>query len=167
MLLVTSEGETLDSFVSDAFGHAPFFLLVDQETLDYHVIVNEFMDSPEGAGMAVANAIVSLGSVDAVLTGGIGGHGIKILKDAGIRVSPDEEGTVEQCVEDYKRRRAHIEKYGGERPVAAGPPCTRAGNPPRPWIRRLWGARLPRGRPSPCASRSGRPEMRGRPNMTS
>lgn len=114
MLLVTSEGETLDSFVSDDFGHAPFFLLVDQDTLDYHVIVNEFMDSPEGAGMAVANAIVSLGNVDAVLTGGIGGHGIKILKDAGIRVSPDEEGTVEQCIEDYKRRRAHIEKYGGE-----------------------------------------------------
>ncbi len=99
-----SEGESLDSYVADDFGHAPFFLLVDSETLDYHVIVNEYKDSEQGAGFAVANAIVSMGNVDAVITGGIGMHGMKILKDGGIDVSYDEEGTVEQCVTDYVRR---------------------------------------------------------------
>ncbi len=94
----------MDSYVADDFGHAPFFLLVDSDTLDYHVIVNEYKDSEQGAGFAVANAIVSLGNVDAVITGGIGMHGIKILKDGGIDVSYDEEGTVEQCVKDYVRR---------------------------------------------------------------
>ncbi len=103
-IIAVSEGESLDSYVADDFGHAPFFLLVDSETLDYHVIVNEYRDSEQGAGFAVANAIAAMGNVDAVLTGGIGMHGIKILKDAGIDVSYDEEGTVEQCVADYVRR---------------------------------------------------------------
>ncbi len=103
-IIVISEGESLDSYVADDFGHAPFFLLVDSDTLDYHVIVNEYKDSEQGAGFAVANAIVSVGNVDAVITGGIGMHGMKILKDGGIDVSYDEEGTVEQCVTDYVRR---------------------------------------------------------------
>lgn len=103
-VIVISEGESLDSYVADDFGHAPFFLLVDSDTLDYHVIVNEYKDSEQGAGFAVANAIVSMGNVDAVITGGIGMHGMKILKDGGIDVSYDEEGTVEQCVTDYVRR---------------------------------------------------------------
>ena len=103
-IIVISEGESLDSYVADDFGHAPYFLLVDSDTLDYHVIVNEYMDAEEGAGMAVAKAIVGLGGVDAVITGGIGMHGIKILQDGGIDVSYDEEGTVEQCVMDYVRR---------------------------------------------------------------
>ena len=103
-MIVISEGESLDSYVADDFGHAPFFLLVDSDTLDYHVIVNEYKDSEQGAGFAVANAIVAMGNVDAVITGGIGMHGMKILKDGGIDVSYDEEGTVEQCVTDYVRR---------------------------------------------------------------
>ncbi len=103
-MIVISEGESLDSYVADDFGHAPFFLLVDSDTLDYHVIVNEYKDSEQGAGFAVADAIVAMGNVDAVITGGIGMHGMKILKDGGIDVSYDEEGTVEQCVTDYVRR---------------------------------------------------------------
>ncbi len=103
-IIVVSEGESLDSYVAEDFGHAPYFLLVDSETLDYHVIVNEFMDSESGAGMAVARAIVSLGGIDAVLCGGIGMHGIDILQKGGIDVSYDEEGTVESSVQDYVRR---------------------------------------------------------------
>lgn len=99
---VLSEGESLDSLVANDFGHAPYFLVVDSETLDYDVIVNEFIDA-EGAGMKVADAIVSL-KVDAVIAGGIGSHGYNILTKAGIRVSYDEEGTVEECINDLKRR---------------------------------------------------------------
>ncbi len=39
-IIVISEGESLDSYVADDFGHAPYFLLVDSETLAYRVIVN-------------------------------------------------------------------------------------------------------------------------------
>ena len=103
-ILAVSEGESLDSYIADDFGHAPFFLLVDSDTLDYHVIENEYADSPSGAGVAVAEAIVSLENVDAVLTGGIGMHGSDILSKAGIEISADEDGTVEDCIRDFVRR---------------------------------------------------------------
>jgi len=99
---VISEGDSLESYVADDFGHAPFFLIVDMDTLDYRVIVNEYADSM-GAGVKVADAIVGLG-VDAVITGGIGPHGLDILGKAGIHVAYDEEGTVEECIKDFKRR---------------------------------------------------------------
>ena len=31
-IIVVSEGESLDSYVADDFGHAPCFLLVDSDT---------------------------------------------------------------------------------------------------------------------------------------
>ena len=106
---VLSDGPDRGSWVSDDFGHAPFFLIVDSETYDYTVVENEFMES-EGAGMKVADAIVGLG-VDAVVTGGIGSHGYNILTKAGIRVSFDEEGTVEECVGNLLRRIEREQKF--------------------------------------------------------
>lgn len=106
---VLSEGEDLTSYVSDDFGHAPFFLIVDYDTLDYSVVKNEFAEA-EGAGMKVADAIVGMG-IDAVITGGIGSHGYDILTKAGIKVSFDEEGTVEECIGNFKRRLEHQKKY--------------------------------------------------------
>jgi len=100
---VVAEGESLDSFIADDFGHAPFFLIVDSETLDYEVVKNEYMNSLEGAGMKVADAIISL-KVDAVITGGIGPHGYDKLTGAGIKVSFDEEGTVEEGITNFNRR---------------------------------------------------------------
>ena len=100
---VVAEGESLDSFIAEDFGHAPFFLIVDSETLDYEVVKNEFMNSLEGAGMKVADAIISL-KVDAVITGGIGPHGYEKLTGAGIKVSFDEEGTVEEGITNFNRR---------------------------------------------------------------
>jgi predicted Fe-Mo cluster-binding NifX family protein len=105
-VVVTAEGESIDSDVSDDFGHAPFILVVDTDTYDYHVIENEFADSPEGAGVAVAKAITTL-EPDAVLAGGIGTHGLDILRKANIFVSYDEEGTVYNCVFDFVRRHAN------------------------------------------------------------
>ena len=100
---VVAEGESLDSFIAEDFGHAPFFLIVDSETLDYEVVKNEFMNSLEGAGMKVADAVISL-KVDAVITGGIGPHGYEKLTGAGIKVSFDEEGTVEEGITNFNRR---------------------------------------------------------------
>ncbi len=107
---VLAEGDTLDSYVAEDFGHAPFFLIVDMDTLDYTVIENEHRNAAYGAGMLVADAIVDLG-VDAVITGGIGHHGYDKLTAAGIKVSSDEEGTVEESVTDFKRRYERRKKF--------------------------------------------------------
>ena len=109
---VIAEGDSLESYVADDFGHAPFFLIVDMDTLDYQVVINEYADLM-GAGMKVADAIVGLG-VDAVITGGIGPHGLDILNKAGIHVAYDEEGTVEECIKDFKRRYEFRKKAGSD-----------------------------------------------------
>lgn len=106
---VLAEGDSLDSYVADDFGHAPYFLIVDMDTLDHEVIKNEFVNA-EGAGMKVADAIVGLG-VDVVITGGIGPHGYNKLTGAGITVSYDEDGTVEDCVKNVRQRLERMKKY--------------------------------------------------------
>ena len=107
---VISEGDTLDSYVADDFGRAPFFLIVDMDTLDYTVVENEHKDAAGGVGMLVAKAIVELG-VDAVIVGGIGPHGYDILSDAGITVSSDADGTAEESVKGFKRRYERRKKF--------------------------------------------------------
>lgn len=101
---VLSEGDSLDSYVAEDFGRAPYFLIVDSDTMDYAVVVNEHVNAAGAVGMLVAKSITGLG-VDAVIAGGIGTHGLDILNRAGIQVVYDEEGTVEECVETFKRRR--------------------------------------------------------------
>lgn len=107
---VLAEGDTLESLVAEDFGHAPFFLIVDSENLDYTVVENEYA-SGEGAGYKVANSIVPLG-VEHVICGGIGTHGIKILQDAGIRVWYDmDEYTVQEAAEYVVGRIGHEKKF--------------------------------------------------------
>jgi len=106
---VLAEGDTLSSYVADDFGHAPYFLIVDMDTLDHQVIKNEFVNAV-GAGMKVADAIIGLG-VDLVITGGIGPHGYNKLTGAGIKVSSDEDGTVEECIRNVKRRMEFQKKF--------------------------------------------------------
>ncbi|MDR0790999.1 MAG: NifB/NifX family molybdenum-iron cluster-binding protein [Methanomassiliicoccaceae archaeon] len=106
---VLAEGDSLSSYVADDFGHAPYFLIVDMDTLDLTVVKNEFVNA-EGAGMKVADAIIGIG-VDVVITGGIGPHGYNKLTGAGITVSFDEDGTVEECVKTVKNRLERMKKF--------------------------------------------------------
>ncbi|MDD4185127.1 MAG: NifB/NifX family molybdenum-iron cluster-binding protein [Candidatus Methanomethylophilaceae archaeon] len=106
---VVAEGDDLSSLVAEDFGHAEYFLIVDYDTYDYTVVKNEFANSV-GAGMKVADAIIGLG-VDAVIVGGIGSHGYDKLKNAGIRVSFDEDGTVEEVLDIFKRREEQRRKF--------------------------------------------------------
>ena len=106
---VLAEGDTLDSYVADDFGHAPFFLIVDMDSFDFEAVKNEFVNA-EGAGMKVADAIVGL-NVNVVITGGIGPHGYNRLTNAGITVSYDEDGTAEDCVKRVKERLERMKKF--------------------------------------------------------
>ena len=99
---VLADGDSLSSYVADDFGHAPYMIVVDMDTMAFEAIKNEFVNAM-GAGMKVADAIVKLG-VDVVITGGIGPHGYETLTNAGITVSFDEDGTVEERVKAVRER---------------------------------------------------------------
>lgn len=100
---VLSEKDDISGMVAEDFGHAPYFLLIDSETLDYTVTSNEFA-SGGGAGFKVAEAIVGIGA-DHVVCGGIGSHGLEILQKGRIRVWYDmDDMTVEEAVNHVKDR---------------------------------------------------------------
>ncbi len=107
---VMAEKDDLGGLVAEDFGHAPFFLIVEAESLDYTVVANEFANA-DGAGFKVANAVVGMG-VDHLVCGGIGSHGLDILQKGNIRVWYDmDEMTVEEAVEYVKDRLSHESKF--------------------------------------------------------
>jgi predicted Fe-Mo cluster-binding NifX family protein len=102
-LLVTAEGTDLDALVAEEFGHAPYFVVVEPETMQFKVFDNVLMDTDIGYGIQTAENIIKVGT-DVVITGFIGPHGVKKLESKGIKIITDEEGTVRQAVQAYVRR---------------------------------------------------------------
>lgn len=102
-ICVSSIGDDLDSIVDDEFGMCDYFIIVDSDTMDYKAIPNEASRSPHGTGAMAAQTVVDLG-VDVVLTGFVGPHAKRILKDAGIEIVEGIEGTVRSAVDRYLKK---------------------------------------------------------------
>ncbi|MEW5933713.1 MAG: NifB/NifX family molybdenum-iron cluster-binding protein [Bacillota bacterium] len=100
---VAAQGETLDSPVDMRFGRAPFFLVVDSETLDYEVIANPAVQAPGGAGIQTAQLLARSG-VGAVVAGNVGPNAMSALRAAGVEVYAARGGTVRENVQAFLRR---------------------------------------------------------------
>ncbi len=100
---IATDGEERSSNVAEDIGHAPFFIVVDTDTNECFSIRNEHAGGSHGIGMTVAKELSSL-NLDAIIVGGIGPHGYKILIQAGITVASDEEGPAEKALEAFLRR---------------------------------------------------------------
>lgn len=91
----------LESKVYGHFGSAPAFVIVDDETGDYKVIINN--DQHHSHGMC--SPLKALGNqiVDAVVVGGIGTRALMKLNSIGIRVFRAQAGkSVKDTLELYK-----------------------------------------------------------------
>jgi predicted Fe-Mo cluster-binding NifX family protein len=102
-ICVTAEGTDLDALVAEEFGHAPYLIIVDPDTMKFEVFDNVLVDTDIGYGIQTAENIVKL-RADVVLTGFVGPHGVKKLGSKDIKLVTDEEGTVRQAIEAFKRR---------------------------------------------------------------
>ncbi|MCE5296622.1 MAG: NifB/NifX family molybdenum-iron cluster-binding protein [Euryarchaeota archaeon] len=102
---VTAEGTDIDALVAEEFGHAPFLLIVDTETLKVDVFDNVLVDTDIGYGIQTAENVLKL-KPEAVITGFIGPHGVRKLESKGIKIITDEEGTVRQAIAAFNRRQA-------------------------------------------------------------
>lgn len=84
-ICITASGHGMDARVDERFGRAPFFVIVDPETLQHETIANPAMDAEQGAGIAAAQGIAKQG-VNAVLTGFVGPKAYAALQAAGITI---------------------------------------------------------------------------------
>jgi predicted Fe-Mo cluster-binding NifX family protein len=101
-IALSAKGPDLKSQVEPRFGRAPYFLIVDPETLKYEAIANQTnLQAPQGAGIQTA-MLVSRYRPAAVLTGNCGPKAFQTLEAAGIEVIVDVEGSVSDAVHNYQ-----------------------------------------------------------------
>jgi predicted Fe-Mo cluster-binding NifX family protein len=111
-IVIGASGPDLEAQVDPRFGRASYFLLVDPESMEYEVLMNEEnLRAAQGAGIQAA-ALVARHRPAAVLTGHCGPRAFQTLQAAGIRVIVGVEGPVRAAVQNYR---------AGELKPASGP----------------------------------------------
>ena len=100
-IVVSAQGDHLDSEVDPRFGRAMRFLLVDTEDMSCKVIENEQnFDLPQGAGIQAAQN-AARHDPDVVLTGNCGPKAFKVLQTAGVQVVIGVKGVIRDVVQAY------------------------------------------------------------------
>lgn len=100
-IAVTAVGATLESEMDLRFGRAPYFILVDSDTLEFEAIDNGAAAAGGGAGIQAAQTMIDR-RVEAVITGNMGPNAMQVLQSAGIPVYAGRFAVVKEVVEDFK-----------------------------------------------------------------
>ena len=102
-VVVTADGQKIDSGVDPHFGRAKWFILVDTESGGYEAVNNkQNLNAVQGAGIQAGQNVVELGA-EAVITGNAGPNAFRVLQTAGIKVYLSGSGiTVSEAVEQLK-----------------------------------------------------------------
>ena len=101
-VVVSARGQNLDAQIDPRFGRAPYFLLVDMDTMECQAVPNPAgMQATQGAGVQAASLVASYQPA-AVLTGNCGPNAFKVLKTAGIQVVIGAMGKVKDAVQGFQ-----------------------------------------------------------------
>ncbi len=100
-VMVMSDGQTLDAPVSGFFARAPYYLIVDTDTLSFDATMNPAVGAAGGAGVQAAQFAASKG-VEAVIAGNVGPNALGALRASNIPVYAAPAMTVRQAVEALK-----------------------------------------------------------------
>jgi ArsR family transcriptional regulator len=93
------DDQGLESNVSDHFGRAPFFTLVDTENNELEIMANpDCHHGGHGQGSCHHSGHLKARKVEAVVTGGMGRGALAGLNQAGIRVMVTAPGKVTDTV---------------------------------------------------------------------
>jgi predicted Fe-Mo cluster-binding NifX family protein len=104
-IAISAKGSDLEAQVDPRFGRASCFLLVNPESMEYDVLMNEESQrAAQGAGIQAA-AMVAGQRPAAVLTGNCGPKAFRTLQAAGISVFVGVEGSVRNAVQNYLEKK--------------------------------------------------------------
>jgi predicted Fe-Mo cluster-binding NifX family protein len=79
-----ADGSGLDSTINGHFGSAPCFVVVDTDTMEFHVIPNA--SAHHGSGSCQPLSVLAGHRVDAVVAAGMGSRALEMMTASGIRV---------------------------------------------------------------------------------
>jgi len=91
----------MDAPVEARFGRAPYFIIIDTETMAHEAIENPNISAGGGAGIQSAQLIAEH-DVKFVLTGNCGPNAFNVFGAAGVQIIVGVTGTVIQAVEQFK-----------------------------------------------------------------
>jgi len=101
-IAVTSTGNDLSSTIEPAFGRAPYFIVVDLDTMNWEAVDNlGTAKLSHGAGIQAGKTIKDKGA-EVLITGRVGPKALQVLNQAGIRIITDAEGRVEDVIRQFK-----------------------------------------------------------------
>jgi predicted Fe-Mo cluster-binding NifX family protein len=125
-LCITSKGKTLESKVDETFGRAPYFLIVDTETKEFHAVKNAALTAGRGVGVVAVQILSDLGA-EALLTGIVGPNAFQALQAASIKAyegaleTDTAAGALEKFTEGmYREASGRSGRPGGGRGFRGG-----------------------------------------------
>ena len=99
-IAVSSTGGSIEGEVEPRFGRAPYYVIVDSETMKFELVFNPNTLDEQGAGPRTAKMIEDTGA-RVVLTGSVGPNASRALEAAGIRVVTGVTGTIRGAVDSF------------------------------------------------------------------
>jgi predicted Fe-Mo cluster-binding NifX family protein len=104
-IAISASDQSLEAQVEPRFGRAPYFLLVNPETMEFEAVANrQNLQAAQGAGIQAA-ALVARHRPAALLTGFCGPKAYQTLTAADIPVFLGVTGSVRQAVQQYRAGR--------------------------------------------------------------
>lgn len=94
--------QSLEAGICQSFGRAPCFLIYDSEHKKNHFLVNEAVESRDGAGVRASQTIVDQ-RVDVLLTPRCGANAASILKAAQVSIYRTMGDSVQANLDAFRR----------------------------------------------------------------
>ena len=95
----------MDAKVSERFGRAPYFVIVESDTMSFTPVINAAESMQGGAGPEAVRQVAAHGA-QVILTGDLGPNAKTAIEAAGIKGVTGISGvkTVRQAVEEYLKK---------------------------------------------------------------
>ena len=101
-IAISSAGKQLDSNLDPRFGRAPYFIILDAETMGFEAVENkQNLNLHQGAGVQAGKTIADR-HVDTLITGHCGPKAFRVLQSAGIKIVTGAGGKVSDAVDQFK-----------------------------------------------------------------
>ena len=103
IIIISSQGQTLESKPSPRFGRTPVFIKYDLESDDWEALNNPAATEQGGAGIAASQFVIDQGVSD-VISGNFGPNAYQVLKTAGVLMWSinQDHGSVQAVIDAYK-----------------------------------------------------------------
>ena len=101
-IAIASTGESLDSRISLDFGRAPFFLIIDQDSMEMTAVENPYIEAQPCAGILVAEILAKEG-VKLAIAELCGERAAQALQRAEIKLITGARGSIKEIFEKYKQ----------------------------------------------------------------